>query len=164
MQTSAILDVEEFEKGLFAYPLKYRYIFLVLVETGFRISDVLNLKVRDIRRGKSVTEKKTRKKRALELSEGLKESLLAYAKSFGLRSEDFLFPSTRGNLCRPVSRYQVHRIFKGLGATLGLEGVISVHSCRKTYARQEMAKHGDLERLQKDFGHSSKKITRGYLD
>jgi len=164
MTTTPIYDAEEFLRGLNSYPLKYKYIFLVLTETGFRISDVLNLKVRDIRHGKKITEKKTKKKRTFHLSEELKQEVLAYAKTANLRNEDFLFPSTTKNLCRPLSRYQVHRVFKAVSFALELEGVISVHSCRKTFARQFMAKFGDIKALQKELNHSNITTTRGYLN
>jgi integrase len=163
MTSSAIEDTAGFARYLESYPAKYRFIFLVLVDTGFRISDVLNLKVRDVRRGKNITEKKTRKKRELLISEQLKLDLLIYAKDAGLRSEDFLFPSTRKNLCRPLDRSSVYRVFKAVKGSFSLSGVISPHSCRKTFARDFMAKNNDLNALQKNFNHSNKKITEGYL-
>jgi integrase/recombinase XerD len=163
MTARAIVDVVEFERGLDAFPLKYKFIFRVLIDTGFRISDVLNLKVRDIHRGKNITEKKTKKKRALVIPNALKLQLLSYAAAARLRGEDFLFPSTKGNLCRPVSRTMVYNVFRGVSRALSLDGVISPHSCRKTYAKAKYAIHGDIKMLMADFNHSNKNTTRGYL-
>jgi integrase len=164
MTTNAITDIESFGTALASFPLKYKFIFRVLTETGFRISDVLNIKVRDVIRGKNITEKKTRKKRALSLDGQLKNELIAYAKTANLRGEDFLFPSTKSNLCRPISRSQVYRVFKAVATSLRLEGNVRVHSCRKTFAREFMAKYDDLKALQKNFNHSNIKTTKGYLD
>jgi integrase len=134
-----------------------------MLETGFRISDVLNLKTRDIKNGKNIYEKKTRKRRLLSISEELKNSLLGYAKEKHLRNEDFIFPSTKNNLCRPISRSSVYRVFRAVSDALQLDGCVRPHSCRKTFAREFMAKYNDLEALQKNFNHSSKKVTEGYL-
>jgi integrase len=164
MTTDAIENVAEFEKGLLGYPLKYKYIYLTLIETGFRIADVLNLKLRDVRRGKNITEKKTGKRRELLIGEQLRASLVGYAKTCALRDEDFLFPSTKNNLNRPISRYQVYKVFKRVGKGLDLhDKVISPHSCRKTYARLKIENGATVEDLQKDFNHSKRKTTEGYL-
>jgi integrase len=103
----------------------------VLIETGFRISDVLNLKIKDIRRGKTITEKKTKKKRQLILPDALRDELLGYAKQVQLRSEDFLFPSTHKNLCRPLSRSQVYRVFKHVEGSISPDKVLTPHSAEK---------------------------------
>jgi integrase len=155
--------VKEFERGLASFPTKYQLIFKTMLETGFRISDVLNLKTRDIKNGKNIYEKKTRKKRLLSISEDLKNSLLGYAKEKHLRNEDFIFPSTKNNLCRPVHRTSVYRVFRTVSNALQLDGCVRPHSCRKTYAKNYIASGGDLKGLQKDLNHSNKKTTEGYL-
>jgi integrase len=136
----------------------------VLVDTGFRISDVLNLKVRDVIRGKNITEKKTRKKRELVINDQLRDQLIGYAKELKLRGEDFLFPSTKNNLCRPISRNQVYRVFKAAGRVFSHDIIITPHSCRKTYARLKIHSGASERDLQKDFNHASIKTTRGYLE
>jgi integrase len=136
-----------------------------MLYTGFRVSDIINLKKRHVASSTSVkthiTEKKTQKKRELIIPRWLRDELLHYAKK--MRSEDFLFPSTEHNKCKHISRSQVFRVFKKVAAETQMQGVISPHSCRKWYARAEYEKHKDLNALQKDLRHTNIQTTIGYL-
>jgi integrase len=138
-----------------------------MLYTGFRVSDTINLKKRDIQQSGAfktyITEKKTQKKRELIIPRWLRDEILYYAKKYHMRSEDFLFPSTLNNRCKHISRSQVFRVFKKIAAETQMQGVISPHSCRKWYARAEYEKHKDLNALQKDLRHTNVQTTIGYL-
>jgi len=164
MRTNTIKNTTDFLRGFTKYPSKYFYICLVMLYTGFRVSDVLNLKKREITKSSAfLTEKKTQKKRELILPSWLRDEILHYAKKNSLRSEDFLFPSTDNNKCKHVSRSQVFRIFKKVAKETETPGVISPHSCRKWYAQNEYAKHRNLKALQADLRHTNVQTTIGYL-
>ena len=167
MRTTGISDSTALLNSLNAYPPKYALISRILLETGFRVSDVLNLKKRDVvhleREKRQITERKTQKKRELKLSDKLREDLLEYASREKLRTTDFMFPSTRLNRSKHISRHQVFRVMKKAARDAGLEGVISPHSCRKTYARKKFVEHGDIFELQKDMRHTYVSTTLGYL-
>ena len=148
------------------YHPKYALICRVMNETGLRVSDTLNLKRRDFERNngvKMVSEKKTRKKRQFIISENLRNDILAFAKREVIRAEEFIFPSTDMNRCKSVSRHQVYKVFKRAAKAAGIEGVISPHSCRKTYARRKYQEHGDIFELQRDMRHTKMETTLGYL-
>jgi integrase len=165
LRTNSIKDVRTFLHGFAKYPLKYALICAVAIETGFRVSDILNIKKRDITQNKGVLrEKKTQKRREFKISDGLREEIETYAKENGLRSEDFLFPSTANNRAKHIGRTQVYKVFKQVADSVKELGNISPHSCRKTYARLRYSEHGDIERLQRDFGHYSIETTKGYLE
>lgn len=162
-RTTAIEDVTKFRAALFAYDYKYTVLFDIAISTGYRITDMLYLKVKDVRRdGLALTERKTGKQRTVVLPDKVKENCLKYIKDNRLRSDDFLF-CTHNDRNSHLTRQQVFRVFKSTANFLGLGGVISPHSCRKTYARAKYAEHGDIDALQADMGHSCKSTTIGYL-
>lgn len=134
----------------------------VSLETGMRIGDILKLTPRDLR-GRTLyyTAEKTGKRGKAVVSQGLANRLREVS------GEKYIFPK-RGDADDHRRRQTVWKDVKRAVAALRAAGVIdseniSPHSARKTFAVEDMEKHGILH-TQKALQHSNKMTTRIYTD
>lgn len=136
-------------------------LFVLGINSGLRISDMLKLKVKDVR-GKShlvLREQKTAKNKRFLINSNLRQELEEYTKE--MEAEEYLFQSRIGKN-KPLSRFQAYRILSTAGRKLGLEN-IGCHSTRKTFGYHHYKQHKDVALLQKLFNHSSPSITLDYI-
>jgi integrase len=153
-------DIEAMKKALSG---RNKLMFVMGVSFGLRISDLLALKIGDLR-GKDffiIGEEKTKKKRKITLSDTVKEEI---AKLDGA-DNDYVFQSRQGGN-KPISRVQAYRILKEAAKRAGILdkiGSIGCHSLRKTFGYQIHKKGVDITRLMAIFGHSSPEITLAYI-
>ena len=142
--------------------VRFGLLWLLGVETGLRISDLLALRVKDVKRNLHVTEKKTGKKRQFNLSPKLLAQFRSYIRKYRLKKADFLFYSAYTRTDRPVSRQWVWKIIARTATEMGLFS-IGTHSARKTYAENLFARTGSVEAVQRALKHKHKKTTEAYL-
>lgn len=133
-----------------------RLVMRVAMLTGLRIDDVLSIQTEKLRQ-KSFTifEKKTGKKRKIELSEGLKREILSQA------GQIFAFEH-RDDAKRHKTRQAIWKDIKRAAWALRLTDNVTPHSARKVYANLAMERYGSLERVQKLLNHSSPEVTYFY--
>lgn len=138
-------------------------LFKIGINTGLRISDLLQLKVKDIKNKShlELREEKTKKLKRQALNPELKMIVNNYIEAKNLSDEEYIFKSRKGNN-KPIGRVQAHRILSEAGKKIGLEK-ISNHSTRKTYGFWHYKKNKDIAILQKIFNHSSPSITLEYI-
>lgn len=126
--------------------LRNQAILLLGVTTGLRISDILNLKIRDvsfkdmtIKDIIKITTIKTGRSVELKivpsLQKHLKKYLLHLWKNRFRHEGRFLFPSPRERK-KQLSDVTVRGIFYRFAQDLKISGQICTHSMRKTFARQ----------------------------
>lgn len=137
------------------------FLFTFGINSGLRISDILPLKVSDVRATDFliIREKKTGNIRKTIITQTLKEEINAYTKS--MREKDYLFPSQKGN--KPISRVHAWQIIHNAAAACGVRGPIGTHTLRKTFGYHFYQKTKDVALLQYIFGHSSPSITLRYI-
>jgi integrase len=143
-------------------PLKYKAIWLVGKETGLRVSDILSLKVKQIRAEKFVViEQKTKKRRECDIS-GLSadEKLVLKIQLQNLHDDGFAFYGRNPN--KALTRIQVYRIFSAVAHRNGIKG-IGTHSMRKTFAREHFMHFRDIEKLREVLNHKHTATTLGYI-
>lgn len=136
------------------------FLFVFGINVGLRISDILPLKVEDIR-GKThirIKEQKTGKFRTIYANEYLREEIEKYTSS--MRVEDLLFPSRKGEDC--ISPTQAYRTLQKAAEMAGIERV-GTRTLRKTFGYHHYKKHKDIAILQEIFSHSSPAITKRYI-
>jgi integrase len=156
-------DIKIFSDGLAEYHSKYNMLFLVAVVTGLRVGDLVALKVRDVKTTHlEVIEGKTKKLKECSLL-NIWCDLKYYIKENGLKVNDYLFYSANNRHGKPITRSQVYKIFKKNADICGIAGVVSPHSCRKSYARQVYAETGDIFAVQRALNHSRISDTMLYL-
>ena len=124
------------------------------LETGWRISDVLSLTPSQIQgRTVRIVAQKTGKPDKKVISADLAKRLKQIA------SKDFVFEGRFGD--KPRTRQAVWKDIKRSAKQLKLDGNISCHSARKTYAVEDF-KDGGLAQVQKDLQHSDVNTTMLY--
>jgi Site-specific recombinase XerD len=142
---------------------KYNTLLHFGIYSGLRVSDILSLQVKDVLEPEiTVIEKKTKKKRVIEMDSMISTAIRVHIHKFELRENDFLFFSSATKKHIPVSRVQVYRVFRNTAAYLGLEG-IGTHSMRKTFAKRHFEAHRDIRALQQILNHKYVSTTIGYL-
>ena len=137
-------------------------IFVFGVYTGLRISDILNLKVNDVK-GKlktDIIEKKTGKKRTLNLMQ-LTNQIIIYLDEEHDGQSEWLFPSPRDNT-KHLATHQFYKIMQKTAESLNLD-YIGTHSLRKTFGYSYYKKTKDLTSLMKILNHSSQSVTLRYI-
>lgn len=134
------------------------FLFLIGINSGLRMSDIVKLKKKDILSAKNprIVEQKTGKTRILYLS-SLQDLIQEYTKD--LNPEEYLFPSTKGGHLEVNTVYQM---FQKVAKLLGRDD-IGTHTLRKTFGYHYYKKTKDVATLMEIFGHSSEKITKRYI-
>ena len=106
-------------------------LFLMGINIGLRISDILKLKVGDVIKKDyiEITEQKTGKYKRFPITRSFKKVLEDYI--IGKNSEEWLFPSQRGN--QHITRIQAYRIICNACSEAGINTRIGTHTLRKTF-------------------------------
>ena len=145
---------------------KFKIAFLTIVgiNVGLRISDLLNLKHKDIQ-GDTIDliEQKTGKHRSIKINDTVKNAYKIYLdKLNNVDVEGFLFISQKGSV------YSIRHVNRLLFDMFGSKNKnVSSHSLRKTFGKRVWINDNQSERaliiLSKIFNHSSTSVTRIYL-
>ena len=135
-------------------------LFLLGINTGLRVSDLLRLKVKDVKDKDSVQirEKKTKKTKKFPIPKEIRIFISEYVERKPLSR--YLFKSRKSN--KPITRVQAYRIIKEAGRVLGLDHT-GTHSLRKTFGYHFYKQTKDIALLQKILNHSSQDITLRYI-
>lgn len=158
------------------YAARERALFVLGIKTGFRISELLSLRVGDVwQYGRFVDHvavqrrhmKQKRESRSVIVHPDAKAALAAWLmelqRTGDVTHETMLFPSRKG-LNRALRRGQVGHIQRQAYAACGLIGKLSTHSMRRTFGETVYEKSGrDLLRTQRAMGHKSPASTVAYL-
>lgn len=135
--------------------------FEIGIYTGLRISDILKLKVGNVRKRKniSIRESKTGKQKIIPINAILKTELDAYIA--GKPDDEYLIKS-RETVNKPLTREMAYKILNEVGSKFGLES-IGTHTLRKTFGYHYYMKTKDIVTLQKIFNHSTPETTLRYI-
>lgn len=153
-------QIEQMKELLRQQSLRDYFLFFIGINTGLRISDILALKVADIKNKSHVIliEKKTGKRKKFRLNEDVQETVAEYVQ--GKELTEYLFPSTNGD--RPITRVRAYQILNKAARKLGISE-IGCHSTRKTFGYFFYQKTRDIATLQMIFNHSHPQITLRYI-
>ncbi|HFK1434001.1 TPA: site-specific integrase [Bacillus cereus] len=135
-------------------------LFLLGINTGLRISDILRLRVRDVEGWNIfIREKKTNKIKDVKMPSDLKKALRDYTK--GKPKNEFLIKSRNGKN-KPITRSMAYVILNQAAQEFGLER-IGTHSLRKTYGYHHYKQFKDVVVLQQMLNHTDQKETLRYI-
>ena len=154
--------IEEFKtllnRGVFGK--RNRFLFVMGINTALRISDLLRLKVHDVKDKKylKVSESKTGKTKNQLINSALKAEIDEYTE--GMDEDAWLFPSRKGD--KPLTRVQAYRIINDVAELMGIEE-IGTHTLRKTFAYHFYQKTQDIYTLMELLNHSAPSVTRRYI-
>ena len=130
--------------------------------TGLRISDILKLKVKDVKGSFiNIVEQKTQKKRTIKINKKLKDVIKEYIKD--MKDDNVLFKSrVGGNKALGVRRCQ--QIIKEVASLVGVEENVNTHTMRKTFALNLYRVTGNnIGLVMEALNHSKEVITLRYL-
>lgn len=124
--------------------------FVVGINTGLRIGDLLRLKVGDVRTTRTrwkeriiVHEQKTGKQKEFPLSGAIKKALADYlATRPDAALTEALFPSHKGG--RPIRRQTAWQILHDAAQAVGITDPIGTHTLRKTFGYHAYQGGADL--------------------
>ncbi len=136
-------------------------LFMFGIYSGLRVSDIIKLRVRDVKGKDRVTvkETKTGKEKILKINSMLRKEIAVYI--IGKKDYEVLFKSPRG-INKPISRQQAYNIINNAGKHFGLER-IGTHTMRKTFGFHIYQKTKDITLVQKLLNHSSPEFTLAYI-
>lgn len=145
-----------------------KLLFIMGINSGLRVQDLLALKVGDIVNFKigdriSLKEKKTGKENVFILNKEIKIALDAYLQSVAAQNDHYLFKSRKGRNY-PLTTFAVTKYVKRWAEAINLHGNYGAHTLRKTWTYHQRKTFGvSWEVLAKRLNHSSPSITRRYL-
>lgn len=133
--------------------------FLLGINTSLRVSDLLKLKINDIKGKKklAVKEGKTEKPHTIYLTNIYKE-LNDYIET--LESTVWLFPSRKE---KPISRIQAYRQLNKASEMVDIPDGIGTHAMRKTFGYWYYKQTKDIATLKQISNHSHPEITLRYI-
>lgn len=140
-------------------------LFILGITTGYRVGDLVTLRVKDIKRALSygyfqIEEGKTKKIRKVPIVPNLKKELKDYIKN--KKDYEYMFYSQKG---RNLGVKGVTDILKEVAEDLKLRDInLSAHSLRKTFAYRVWMENGkDIFYVKELLGHSTVEYTKRYL-
>lgn len=139
-------------------------LFLLGINTGIAIADLLKLRVRDVegwhiiyKRQKTLHKKRPAQR--VKLQPPIKKEIREYVK--GKPKDEFLFKSRVGKN-KPITRAMAYLILREAAEEVGLEA-IGTHSMRKTWGYFYYKEHTDVADLQEQLGHADPSYTLRYI-
>ena len=138
-------------------------LFEIGIYIGIRVSDILNIKVKDIRNKDNLKlrEIKTGKEKLMPIPAHLKREINWYIEDKKMQDEEYLFKS-RKRQYKPISRIQAYKILKSIAKKYKLEN-IGTHTLRKTFGYHFYKRTNDVALLMTILNHSDPSITLRYI-
>lgn len=155
-----IRDINRMRKALEGNP-RDLLLFTIGINSALRISDILLLKVGDVR-GEHITlhERKTGKRKMIRINKAIQRAVDELVPK-DAESSDWLFPSRKGD--KPISRVQVWRILNAAAERAGIDVEIGTHSLRKSFAYHAYKNGTDIALLMRVLNHGSQRETLRYI-
>lgn len=140
--------------------LKHRAVLTIIYSGGLRISEAINLKVKDIdseRMQIRIEQAKGKKDRYTILAAKTLEILRAYVKEY--KPKKWLFEGQNGE---QYSTTSIQMVFRQAKNQCGILKRVTVHTLRHSFATHLLENGTDLRYIQSLLGHSSSKTTEIY--
>ena len=144
-------------------------LFVIAINSGIRICDLLNLKVSDILNVSvgdkiNIIEKKTKNENYILINNSIYASINTYLKRYSdIQPTNYLFTSRKG-VNMKLTTLSVNHMVKDWAFKCHIEGNWGCHSLRKTFCYFQRVKYNiSWPLLAKRLNHSSQKITMRYL-
>ena len=166
--TDEIKKMISFYHGTDYIEVRNKLILMMLFDTGIRINELIEMKQEQIQDSYFIIYGKGRKERVVPKNALVSKTLIKYLaakqKYFQCRkSADYLFLSKNG---KKMNNQAVHKFMKDCAKEVGVRSTVRVspHTCRHTFAQQQLRNGLDLYSLSRLLGHESVAITQRYLE
>ena len=158
----------EYYRGDDFLNIRNRLILMMLFDTGIRITELLDMREEQILDGCFIIYGKGRKERIVPKNVAVSKWLIKYKTAkeqyFILKdTQSFLFLSKNGKqLTEEAIRKMMVKAAEDIGVNPSVR--VSPHTCRHTFAHQQLKNGLDLYSLSRILGHESVSITQRYLE
>jgi integrase len=152
--TTEYLYQQEVDRVLSALMPQNQLIVKVMLQTGMRLSDALQMRTEGLATSGWYTEGKTGKRRRYGLKKPLLEAIQEQA------GPEWAFPGRKAGTHK--TRQAVWRDIKRAAVAFRLPQNVGAHSMRKVYAVKLLRKYGKLEKVQRNLNHASGSVTAIY--
>lgn len=146
-------------------------IFTLAINYGRRITDILEMRVGDIRNVTyiNIGENKTGKHIPIRINENIHDEIIAYCEF--MADDCYLFPSKKINKNyvpdssghTPIGRIQIWQELSEAAVAVGIKENIGTHSLRKTFGYHLYKSTNDIALVQRVFMHRSPLDTLRYI-
>ena len=149
--------------------VRNKMILMVFFDTGIRLAELTNMKMDQIQDSYFIIYGKGRKERVVPKNPAVGKFLYKYLKArekyfMGRHfEEEYVFLSKNG---RQLTNEGVRVFMREAAAAVGVNPNVRVspHTCRHTFAHQQLKNGLDLYSLSRLLGHESVAITQKYLE
>ncbi|HWJ78545.1 MAG TPA: tyrosine-type recombinase/integrase [Niallia sp.] len=140
-------------------------LFVLGINTGIRVSDLLSLRVKDVIDQKGIKEflylTESEETKAYYLNSQVQTELDIYLNELDISEEDFLFKSKKND--HAITRQQAYRIINKAAKQVGITGKIGMHTLRKTFGYHAYRKGIAISILMEIYNHHTPSETLKYL-
>lgn len=143
---------------------KYHAIASTLYGAGLRLSECLNLQLRDIDSVNMiirVREGKGKKDRQTVLSKRLLQILREYYRKSNIKPITYLFPNKK-DVNKPFAGRQTQNFIRKAGLDAGIKKPVTPHALRHSFATHLLENGTNLRKIQVILGHKSLRTTSIY--
>ncbi|MEK4221494.1 tyrosine-type recombinase/integrase [Bacillus sp. FSL W8-0116] len=143
-------------------------LFMVGISSALRISDILNLKVKDVWTGKKpveyidLNEKKTGKYKRFPVTPNLSKAIKEYMAEYNGKPDDYLFVSRVGQN-KPITRQYANLMLNNACDMVGITEPFGTHGMRKTWGYWAFKQGISLDYISIALNHRSIAETKRYL-
>lgn len=152
--------------------IRNRTLIILGIKSGFRISELLSLKVSNVCQygrvtGRVKVSKKNMKGKISSRSVPLHNDAIIMLQKLisdsNLTDDDYIFQSREG-VNKPITACQAWRIITNASQAAKIDGKVATHSLRKSFAQKIYIMTGkDLVATQKALGHNNIDSTSKYI-
>lgn len=163
-----VKKMTEYYSGHTFMEVRNRLMLMTFFDTGIRVSELIDLKLSQVKDEYILIHGKGDKERVVPKSPLLNKWMFKYLSTrenffAHRRVPENVFLSRNG---RPMTTEAIHRVIKIAGKAVGVSRDIRVspHTCRHTFAQMQLKNGLDLYSLSRLMGHSNISITQRYLE
>ncbi len=158
----AVLTKEELKKLIKAIPTKKSKLIVSLIYAcGFRVSELINLKTKDLNFEEKVgylRQAKGKKDRIFNIPDFLIKDLKKYAKKQKESGKEYFFSGPNGKL----SDRNIQKIVRNAAKKAGINKEVHPHTLRHSFATHLLENGIDIRLIQELLGHADLSTTQLY--
>lgn len=140
---------------------KSKLMVSLIYACGFRVSELVNLKISDLDFGDDVghvTQGKGKKDRIFNIPKFLRKALEKRSKKQLEKGEEYLFTGPKGKL----TDRNLQKIIKNAAAKAGINKDVHPHTLRHSFATHLLENNIDIRKIQELLGHADLSTTQIY--
>ncbi|MBT2678287.1 tyrosine-type recombinase/integrase [Bacillus sp. ISL-35] len=158
-------QIELMKEYLEAHSTRDYSLFLLGINTGIKLQELLNLRVRDIRDDEgNITEFLSSPQYSnppIYLNPSIREILSGYLNEDPFIETDYLFKSRKTSA--PITRQQAYRIINAAAKEAGVTEPVGMTTLRKTFGYHAYSQGIAISLIQKRLQHSSPSETMHFI-